>query len=204
MASNRPNSWSFHLLERWNGGTIVGQIRGAAVQSVKNYVIGLHGQEGLQRVLDQLPSSVAGTFTHSLAISWVPSQHMEHFYRTASEVFGVDMETMSRELGRANADKDLPSYFKFILSKATPALVFAAVPTVWRSYYDTGKMTVHSGDRLVTATLVEFEDPGVLCWDTCGFAERLLELTGVKNPKVAHTHCVARGDSECVFEGTWD
>lgn len=182
----------------------MGQVKGAAVQAIRDYVVGLHGEDGLQRVLDRLPPDAATTFARSLPISWVPTQEVEQFYRAASDVFQVDLEAISREFGRANAEKDVPSYFKFILSKATPAMVFSAMPMMWRSYYDTGRLSVDTGDKKVTATLCEFEDAGPFCWDTCGYAERLLELTGVKNPKVIHPHCVARGDSECLFEATWD
>lgn len=141
-----------------------------------------------------------------MSITWMPAEEVRRFYQTASAVLSVDKIQFCREVGAANAVKDLPRFFKYMISRTNPATVFRVLNIVWRLYYDTGKINVLENEaNHVTVEIRDFEDAcEEICSDIAGYCETLLALLRLKNPRIAHTHCAGRGDPVCIFEGRWD
>jgi len=43
----------------------------------------------------------------------------------------------------------------------------------------------------------------LFCRELEGYLARMFELAGAKDMKVIHSECRSRGDTRCIFEGTW-
>ncbi|MGE5529275.1 MAG: hypothetical protein ACM3X6_09060 [Patescibacteria group bacterium] len=128
-----------------------------------------------------------------------------NFYRAANALVGDGTTSLYRRIGAANAERDLPRFFKAMLTLASPDMVFGFLGTVWRLYYDTGQIRVlRKKPGLLVVELTGFEDAGdEFCEDLCGYSEALLGHLKLENPRVIHTRCAGRGDHSCIFEGRW-
>lgn len=182
----------------------MGNVRGAAAQAAKNFVLENYGQEGLDQLMARLDEGQRKILAVPLPVSWLDAPTMIRFFETINELFGDGTEAIYRRIGQFNASRDIKSYYKFILALSSPALVLNRLPALWSAYYDTGILTVQVSGNRAEAVMTGFEDAGVPCQIVCGFAEKTIEMTGGKNPHVEHEECVANGGPICRFVFTWD
>ncbi|MGE5552009.1 MAG: hypothetical protein ACM3ZC_15970 [Bacteroidota bacterium] len=184
----------------------MGKSKGTSAISVREYIRDTYGQEGLERVMAAVDPETARMLDNVMPISWVPADKIREFYRIANKLLGDGTTALYRRIGAANAERDLPRFFKSLLALAGPEMVFGMFGMVWKMYYDTGQIKVIKKEPgFIAVEIKGFEDAGEeFCEDLCGYCETLLALIKLKNPRLTHTRCAGRGDESCIFEGRWD
>ena len=83
--------------------------------------------------------------------------------------------------------------------------IFGKAASVWSAYYSSGKLkaTQHApGD--IELEILEFETPHwAHCESVLGWAQRSIELTGVKNVRADHLECRAKNARRCRMHFSW-
>lgn len=184
----------------------MGKLKGTSAIAIREYIRDIYGEEAFNRVLAHLAPETAEIFRRAMPVSWVDAVPVREFYRTANRLLGDGTTSLYRRIGAANAERDLPRFFKSLLALTSPEMVFGMFGMVWKLYYDTGQVQlVRKEPGLVAVEIRGFANAGdELCEDICGYCETLLRMLKLKNPRVKHTQCAARGDESCLFEGRWD
>jgi hypothetical protein len=113
-------------------------------------------------------------------------------------------------VARHIADHDLNTLFKVLLKMGSAEFVLGRTDSLWSRYFDMGAFENHEVDRRkwalkLTAPVGEDEAPGELTCGpgVCGWLTQALQLTGVKAPRVVHTHCRFRGAHACDYDVSW-
>lgn len=183
----------------------MGKVKGTSIVTIREHIREKYGQDALEKILKELGPN-GNTIARAMPITWMPAEEVIRLYQTAAAVLALDKIQFCREVGAASATKDLPKFFKYMISRTSPATVFRVLNVVWRLYYDTGRIVVlENGADHVTVEINGFEDGSdEICNDIAGYCEALLAMLKLKNPRVVHTRCAGRGDSTCIFEGHWD
>jgi hypothetical protein len=92
-------------------------------------------------------------------------------------------------------------FFKFL----QPMFIFGKAAQLWSSYYTSGKLKatqIAPGD--IELEILEFETPHwAHCESVLGWAQRSIELTGVKNVGAQHLECRGKGASRCHMRFSW-
>lgn len=182
------------------------QVKGTTISNQKAFIVEKFGEESLTRFLGALPAEVRSLYEASVVVSWVPTSAVRLGYQTINRLFGDGTPAIYHEIGAWGARRDLPRFFKTILGMANPATVFEFLGSMWRIYYSSGKLrVVEKQPNHLIVHLIGFEDAcEEICSDIAGFSQALLETLKIKNPRVKHTACIAKGSEYCVFEGYWE
>jgi hypothetical protein len=92
-------------------------------------------------------------------------------------------------------------FFKFL----QPMFIFGKAASLWSAYYTSGKLQATQkapGD--IELEIREFETPHwAHCESVLGWAQRSIELTGVKNVRSEHVECRGRGAQRCRMHFAW-
>lgn len=182
------------------------QVKGTTISNQKAFIVDKFGEESLARFLEALPPDIRTMYESSVVISWVPTEAVRLGYQTINRLFGDGSTAIYHEIGAWGARRDLPRFFKTVLGMANPGMVFEFLGSMWRIYYNSGKLrVVDRQPNRITVHLVDFNDAcEEICSDVAGFSQALLETLKIRNPRVRHTACQAKGSPHCVFEGEWE
>lgn len=183
----------------------VSQVKGTTAVNQLAYLKATFGEQALERFRDHLPSEVKPYYEQPSAAMRMPISAVKTAYQVINGLYGDGTPAIYREIGRFGALKDLPKFFKGIVAVANPELVFKFLGSMWRLYYNTGRIEVAlSEPNHLVVHLVGFEDAGEeICNDIAGFSQALLEQLRIVDPRVRHIECSSKGAPYCVFEGTW-
>ena len=184
----------------------MGNMKGASIIAIREYIREHYGEEGLARVLAALSAEDAGLCRRDQAVNRIPAALVRRLYQAAIHTVGGGTLDFCRQVGAAVAIKDMPRFFRYTLAKTNPVAIFRFMGVVWRLYYDSGKFNVVKNEAgYVVLEIRDFQDAcDEICSDICGYCEAILGLFKLKNPRVTHTSCLSHGAAVCVFEGRWD
>jgi hypothetical protein len=182
------------------------QVKGTAVVASARYIRERFSQSSLDRVLRALPEGDRSAFDAGiLASAWYPMDLLLRFMQEAERQLAGTEPELIRNMGAASADYGLTTVYRIFFKVGSPEFIISRAAGVFSKYYDTGKLSV---DSRPGRTVVELSDlqgtASQFCARIHGWMARILELTGAKNPRSAHSLCVHRGDPVCRWEGTWD
>ncbi len=183
------------------------QVKGTAVLSSLRYVRQRFGEPALAGVLSALPAEDGARLRDLvLASSWYPIGCLMRFMQEAEKQLASQDPKLLQNMGRASCEEGLKGVYKIFLKVGSPGFTIDRAARVLSNYYDTGELVVvDKGERRVAAELRGLEEAGQpLCERIYGWMQRMLEMTGVRNLRSAHSSCVHRGDPVCRFEGSWD
>lgn len=182
------------------------KVKGTMTANQKAYITDQFGEEALRRFLDALPPEIRSIYESSVVAGWVPASAVRIGYQTINRMFGDGSSSIYHDIGAWGARNDLPRFFKGVLGLASPSLVFEFLGSMWRAYYNSGRLRVERAERnRLVVHLTDFEDAcDEICSDVAGFSEALLETLKIRNPRVRHIACRSTGAPCCIFEGTWE
>ena len=110
------------------------------------------------------------------------------------------------EMGRHSAEAALNGIYKLFFKVADIGFIVKKAAYLYPTMYDSGVMELVSAEeKSAVIRIKDFNEPSVgFCDRMQGWMQRTAELTGQKNPVIAHPKCKARGDAYCEYHGTWD
>ncbi len=117
-----------------------------------------------------------------------------------------DPSAMFYELGRWAAKQNFELYHSSFVTQGDPQGFMAAAPAMRRLFYAEDHASYQrTGDKTGTFTVSGAQTVDAAdCLGTAGYWEFAIELAGGKRARVAHRKCIARGDSVCEFECSWE
>lgn len=178
--------------------------KGLNLLNAKKFVVGRYGEEGWAAVLAALPPDEATIIDGAIAVGWYEADLLPHLYRALEETEGKIDRRLFEHLGTFAAERDLTTTNRLFLRMANPAYVLEKAGEYWHRFHEIGQWTVtRSGGNGATATLADFTIDAHFCRMLTAYIRRMFELVGAKAVHVEHPRCRARGDTACVFEGSW-
>jgi serine/threonine-protein kinase len=180
-------------------------VKGAIVVGALEHVDAAHGPRTGSLVLVRLDpahrSKLEGVI---LPMAWLPLSVLEQLVRVTDEVAGRGDGMTVEAIGRACADRELPTTHRMFMQSATPTAAVERVPQLYRSYFSRGDARLLSSGP--NAARLGFEGTGldspVLTPWTGGFLARLLELSGARDVRVTPGRG-EKGDEKGTFAVRW-
>lgn len=183
------------------------KVKGTALSSTVRYIKEKFGDESVEKIIAGLgESDKAAIRSGVLVSSWYPFSLLVAIMRAAKKEYGGQAPDLYRDIGRASADYSLSTVYKIFFKVGSPQFIIGRAATVYSNFYTSGEMKVlESGKGFANVQITDFPEP---CEEYClrvwGWMERMLELTGARNIKAVHSKCRLRGDTLCLYTGTWE
>jgi hypothetical protein len=121
----------------------------------------------------------------------------------AARAKGESVEAFGRRAGTAEL-KATVGIYRFFTLVLTPAALIKKASTLWSTVHSHGSLTVlEQADGLARVRLASFPSEEAHCARFTGWIDGLGPMTGVRNMRVVHDVCAARGDASCEWLVTW-
>lgn len=115
---------------------------------------------------------------------------------------GESLDSFGRRAGRAEL-RDAVGILRFLTVVLTPTALMRKASSAWATIHSHGQLTVEEGDRAARVHLTGFPSEPAHCARLTGWFEGAAEMTGVKNVRIVHDKCMARGNADCQWQLTW-
>jgi hypothetical protein len=185
-------------------------VKGASWLARNEYFVKIGGAGAVQKIFNALDETDQALFKKPiLPVSWVEYGSYLRWALVADKVLGQGDGRLVREAAVYSAQKQFSGIYKMFISFVTPHFVLGSTAKLWRQFIDTGNMTAtyvgEKSDNHILLKLTDIPDiPLKHDWEQTPFMEEITRISGGKNPKIAHTQCIAKGDPCCVWDGTWE
>jgi serine/threonine protein kinase len=190
-----------------------GRIKGAALRAGIAWFGEECGPAALARVLELASPELRGILRSKdpmlglIASGWYDTQLVGELVELIERVASPgDRATFGSSVGEAIARDNVGGAHKALFRLvASPPLLEANAQRMWRTYVDEGTLTV----RLRDAGSFEAKVRGwarhhpSVCRTIRAMLESSLRAVGYPGLALERTHCVALGDTQCAFDGTW-
>ena len=182
-------------------------VKGTAISGRRQYVLRHHGEEKLRAVLGELKDQDAARRIEGgvLKSAWYPYDLFIDLTETIDRVVGRGDGKLFRAMAAQTAEDDLSTVYKVFFKFLQPMFIFGKAASLWSSYYTSGKLQATEkapGD--IELEILDFETPSFAhCESVVGWAQRSIELTGVKSVRADHLECRGKGARRCRMHFTW-
>ncbi len=180
-------------------------VKGAIVAGALEHIDAAYGPRTGALVLSRLDAAFRAKLEGVLLpMAWFPIALLDQLVRVTDESVGRGDGTTAEAIGRACADRELPTTHRMFMQSATPTTAIERVPQIYRSYFARGEVRVLSTGSNTARLGFEgtgLDSPAMLPW-TGGFLARLLELTGARDVRVTPGRG-ERGDERGSFTIKW-
>jgi hypothetical protein len=185
---------------------LMGNVKGTGWLSVKEFFQKKIGDEKLNQLIAKLDETDQKALSKLvLPSSWVDYKAHINFLLKADEVYGKKDGVLIAEANVYAAQKDFSGIYKFLLSLLSPGLIVKSTGLLWKSFYDQGEAKSEKPNA-TTMRLIISNFPDIPLHhelENTPYIEEMMRMAGTKNPKGRHTHCIARGDAQCIWEFSW-
>ncbi len=193
--------------ERPRAGTALdNKVKGVAFRATMRAFVDLRGEDALGRAIERCSGEVQDALRYHRVVAggWYPIG----WYREllAAVVAGEGgRKGMARELGRRGIELDLNGVYRTLFKLMTPGTLVAFFKLLFPRYYAHGRLIVEAESKgLLRVSVRDCRGFDHLMYlDLLGATERMIQLSGVKNPRC---RIISGGDDEgdaVVMEGTW-
>ena len=184
------------------------QVKGTAFAGRLKWISRHHGDEALKRVLDQIKDREAARRLRehgALKSAWYPFDLYIDLTETMDRVLGKGDGALYRKAAAQTAEDDLSTVYKLFFRFLQPMFIFQKASQIWQSYYDSGRLETNSAAKnVVEIEIAAFQTPRwAHCESVLGWAQRSVELTGVKDVRAEHLECRDRGAARCRMRLSW-
>lgn len=180
--------------------------KGVSLLHFHDFVRSRFGDDAWGEVLYRLKPGAREIFTRPvLASGWYPYTTYVEAVKIVVECFlGGDIQR-AREIGAYNLESSLNTIYRALYKVGSPAFLMRMSATLWRSYFNVGRMVVEKAGRgFAIARIENFVPPAeVCCWHIIGSMVRSLEFSGASSVKPVHTDCPLKGDLFMRYEARW-
>lgn len=141
-----------------------------------------------------------------LPISWVDYNAYMRFFFALDRVMGKGDNQLVWDITIWATRYNLRGIYKMFFSMISHQTVIGHAGSIWRQYYNRGKIEVLYNRETGNALKVtEYPDiPPGHEWNHLPFIEEAMRMAGASNLKSSHPKCIARGDEYCLFETSCD
>jgi hypothetical protein len=187
------------------------QVKGSTLVPRINY-LKAHDPGGVwDRFLAGLTRECADQVTSGLMThEWYPLDHYVQISRGIDRILGRGDLKLVWELGRYSAEEALKGIYKVFLKIGSPEFVVSAAATIWKQYYDTGRLSIlkedaADGRKHYRLTVQGFQQEDDAIWLSIGgWIERTLELSGARRVKVEWSRQGLRPGVNCEYACSWE
>ena len=183
------------------------QVKGTSIAGKRQYVLKYHGEEKLRAVLAQLKDKEAAKRLESTVLksAWYPFELFIDMTETIDRVVGYGDGKLYRSIAGQTAEDDLSTVYKVFFKLLQPMYIINKAAQLWSSYYSSGKLnTTQVNPNAVELEVLDFESPHwAHCESVLGWAERSIQMTGVKGVRADHLECRGRGGRRCRMHLSW-
>jgi hypothetical protein len=164
------------------------------LRDAQAFVIETHGPGADVRVLEALPEEARRVMGRPIReLDWYPLEALERYLVVARRLLEPDSPDFFRRQGRFAASRRKGG--PLIEMVATPVLRMKLAPTVFRIFYDTGRLEVVGlTPETAAGHLYDFPASEALCERFCGIWEGMGD-----GQEAVEAMCVRRGDPYCEF-----
>lgn len=180
-----------------------GRVKGAIVRAHEEWVKVHEGDATLEKALTMLQPDVAKTLRRVVASSWIPFGTLVAFDRAIAQATNREERALCRELGRFSANQNLTGIYR-VFKREDIHDFFKRGAALHSQFQDFGSQSYEVTSQ-TSATIrfpAEYFSP-VYCASAIGYFEEVIRIHGGSSPSVKETHCLCKGDRECVFELHW-
>lgn len=181
-------------------------VRGTAYVAVNKWVQNQLGEEGYRKFLKTLEPGPRDILVNAVSKDWYHEQNAYAIYKLIVKVIGKDDDAVLVDLGEFIAVDNLNSFFKGLISFATPDMLLKRAHTFWSKYNNGGRITVEKikpgAYRMI---MWDHYGGGEVCPIIQGWITAALRISRAKNVRATHPVCRYRtGADRCVWELSWD
>jgi predicted hydrocarbon binding protein len=180
-------------------------VKGTPVRSLQRFIETELTPEQRDAVFAKLPAEYAERFRGMvLPTETIPVHMLNVWTEEAAKAKGESLESFGQRAGRDAASDAVKGIYPFQAMVLTPTALLSRGGQMWRALYNRGDLRVEeetaSGARI---SLPDFPSEAAGCSRMTGWIERMAQLTNVKDIKVEHTRCFAKGAPNCEWRITW-
>jgi predicted hydrocarbon binding protein len=184
------------------------QIFGITFLGFFNYIKKHFGQEGVERVLTEIPDPYHNIFQRRIiSVATYPYESFSSFLSAVDKILGSGDSSLLRQMGNYVAEKDMESVFMQGQRKAQIQDIVRDSGVFWNSYYiNMGRMEpVEAEAEHIVMRIYDFpEMHKAHCHWLKGYIEGMITYCGVKSVRVREVKCTSDGDPYHEFDCTWN
>lgn len=181
-------------------------VKGGPVASLIKFIKQDLDPAQIRRAFENVPSDVADRLLNSpvLPVHTFPLALLNQLTIAAAKAKLEPPKQFAERAGRAAARDAVVGVYRFLATLVTPAKLLSRASTLFTTIYDVGTLTVDSQSSTgAEVSLTDFPSEEVGCARITGWMTQLAEHTRVKDIRVKHTSCIARGESRCHWSVSW-
>lgn len=181
-------------------------VKGAPVKSLLKFLEQELTAEQRESIYAKLPDEFARRFRagNFLVTETLPVSILNQLTEEGARAKAENVDAFARRAGSFAASEALSGVYRLFALVLTPTALLNKASKIWSSLYNRGELRVQgetsTGARL---QLHDFPAEAVGCSRLSGWAERMTQLTGAKNPRVTHTQCMTKKAPYCEWEIYW-
>ncbi|WP_236604406.1 serine/threonine-protein kinase [Sandaracinus amylolyticus] len=198
--------WSVLTPSRSGSGSADVEIKGSLVIATLDHLEAAYGAAAVAQIREHLDrESLARVSSVILPMAWLPMALFDQLVRGAERVVGASDWATSTGIGRAIADRELPTTHRLFMQTASPSAATERIPQLFRLYHSRGDAKVLPTPGGGVRVEVDLAAPESLsyAWALAGFWQRMLELTGAREVRAAVVSCRGRGDDRTAVALRW-
>jgi predicted hydrocarbon binding protein len=179
--------------------------KGTILKSLLKFIDEEFSPAEREKISQRLTPDVAELMQGRVLVSQpVPEAALNRITDAAAAVKGEDIESFGRRAGRAEL-QDAIGIYRLVFAVMTPNALIGKASSLWRQVHNTGSMAVtDKSDVHARIELSDFPSERAHCARLAGWFHGLADMTRVKNVRIEHDVCKARGGKNCSWTLRWE
>lgn len=179
--------------------------KGTILKSLLKFIDQEFSAADREKIIAALPPDVASLMSGRVLVSQpVPEAALNRITDAAAAVRGEDLETFGRRAGQAELE-DAMGIYRLVFAVMTPPALIGKASSLWRYVHNTGTLSVaESSDTHARIVLSDFPSERAHCARMAGWFQGLADMTRVRNARIDHDVCKAKGGAHCAWTLRWD
>jgi hypothetical protein len=183
------------------------EVRGSAMWVRVEWVRETHGDQGVKRLLAELPPAGRNLIHHPIDRSaWYSFPLFLELSIAVDRLFGKGDGSLMQEVGRWSCHKNVPALYQMFVRLGSVDWLLGRAGKLWAEHFTAGRFEAHRepGRQRAIGEMFDFPRPHLAhCYAVLGFAMGCVELSGEKNVRGTMVACRAIGAERCVARVAW-
>lgn len=178
------------------------RVRGRTLHTDWHWLAERAGKERSEELRAGVPAPLRQFLPPAPPPRWAPIEAVGALTLSAAALLGEDPVTLSRGIGRANADRYDRPVAGYLIRMGLIESGFRNPGYFWGAHYDRGRLSLEIDEPGRKRLRLDGFTPPAPCWcaRVFGFVGRLLELARQQVTREEHPECAARGGACCRYE----